>query len=501
MPTLSNTEAAPQIGGLVFFGDSGSDPGNLFALTEGLINKENLSIGGPNGEVSDGPTHPTYTALALGVSETYNYAIAAAEAARTQTLGELLAPGGRLIVPTDDPRLGYDINLGAQIDRYLADFDGQDLSGTRAVIQIGSNDFLAIQPGTLPEVLASAFAIQTQAIAATLDAATELLLGGVGSVAVYSLLDPAFFPTYATTAETRKLTVALFDSYNLVMAEGIENLQATGLDVRMIDLSVITDAMINDAASFGFVAPANLTLTAGDPLQLADYDADQVVFWDEFHLGTATHGVIGAFAAFAQVKSPVVLGEGDDASMADDGDDLAFAYGGADTVEAGSGADSVFGGSGTDTIRGASGDDQLSGGSDADWLHGGMDQDVLVGDGGDDVLRGGAGRDVLIDGLGQDTIMGSYGDDTFIFIEPSLIGGTQAAADIFCSRFGHDTLYLALGAETYLAAQSLTTAQLLDALNVTALGVEEVIVVQGRAGLAGLSGEDWYDSADLWGLI
>ena len=503
MPDTMRTVAVQPPQGLVYFGDSTTDPGNLFAITEGLIDEGiRASSGGPNGEASDGPTHATYAAAVLGVATLYNYAIAAAEAAGVQTLGALLAEGGGLIVPPDDPRLGYDINLGAQIDRFQADFTEQDQSGLTAVILIGGNDYLALAGGTLAALLAAAAPVRAQAVAATLAAAQDLLAGGVGSVVIYTLLEPSFYPTATAGSEAqRAIAAALFDSHNAALAAGAADLAAEGLEVRLVDLSVLTDALTDDPSSFGFIAPRDLLLTTGDPEQLAQYDADQVLFWDGLHVTTATHGVIGAFTAHVLEGESVALSDSGDAATGGQGEDLVFAYAGADEITAGAAADSVFGGSGPDRIWGAGGRDQLSGGSDADWLGGAAGRDVLAGESGDDMLRGGVQGDVLIDGPGNDTLFGGYGDDTFIFVEPGLNGSTETFADNFHGRIGNDTLYLVLDAESAAQAGTQATAELLAGLGIATLGIEQVIILDGREGLEALAGQDWFASADLWGLV
>lgn len=507
MPRPNPAADAPTRGGIVYFGDSLTDSGNLYDQTEGLVDEDiRNSSGGPNGEASDGPTHATYAGQILGLEddEIYNYAIAGAEAAGSQALGDFLTEDGDdpLIVPPDDPRLQFDMNLGAQIDRFLADFDGVRLSGTTAVILIGGNDYLAVEGTTLQETLADAATSMVQAVAATLRAAKDLSRAGMGEVVIYSLPDAAFFPNITSSSPAEQaLATALFDKHNQLLADGVAALQARGHDIRMLDLSPVTDAIADDPTAFGLIAPLDLTLTDGDPDLLALFDADQVAFWDSIHPSTATHGIIGAYTALALNGDPIDLGDGDDVLELSGDKDLVFGGAGNDAVQLGNDDDVMFGGSGNDTIGGNNGQDLVVGGSGNDLLFGGKGDDVVDGSQGNDILFGANGDDVLIDGLGNDILFGGKGDDIFIFVEPILIGGAGAGVDSFVGGDGDDALYLALSAETIEAMGSRSPALVLADLGITAVGIETIVVVEERDGLSVLSDADWFASADVWGLI
>jgi Ca2+-binding RTX toxin-like protein len=173
---------------------------------------------------------------------------------------------------------------------------------------------------------------------------------------------------------------------------------------------------------------------------------------------------------------------------------------------ASAGRDTLFGGSDADLLSGGGDSDQLSGGSGNDELRGGRGRDVLDGDEGNDLVLGGKGKDVLIDGLGDDILKGAANNDCFLFTDPALIGGQEGTfTDIIFGGTGKDTIYLALSSENYaLYADDLmgdAPSDALNALGLTVKGVEYIVVVEGRAGLQILAGEEWYSSADLWGLV
>ena len=358
---MSNASSTPIDGPLVFFGDSLSDDGNLYDQAAPLLNEETLSeFGGAGGRASNGAVWTETVDDLLDVTESYNYAIAGAEAIGTQTIGDFIDEAGLtddLTVAPDDPALDWDMNLSAQIDRFAADAAPYDLSTTTAVILIGGNDYGAIDLSANPVVvLAQAAAALTGIVQSTAQAVTDLAAQGVGDIVVSSLPSFTFFPVFATLdPETQALADDLTVLHNQTLEAAIDNLAENGVPARMLEMRGITDAIVDDPGSFGLLAPYTLTLEEGAPEDLAPYDEDQVAFWDALHPTEATHGVIAAYSAYALEHDPTRLSAGDDATTLGDSDDLAFGYAGADTIETGAGDDSAFGGSGDESFSAAPG--------------------------------------------------------------------------------------------------------------------------------------------------
>ncbi len=501
----------PATSQLVFFGDSLTDSGNLSAASIGLIEEDlRLSLGGPTGEASNGPTYATYASDLLQVDAAYNYAVAGAEAVGSQTLGEFIEENSfsdQLLVPLDDPALQFDMNLAAQIFRFEADFTGQDLSTTTAVILIGANDYIAIDLTNPAAALIEAAQTMGNVVAATMAAAKSLVDEGVARVVICSLPSASFISDIAgSSLAFIALADTLFTLSNQTLEAAVNDLANSGAPVQFLDLTAVTQAIAEDPSSFGLIAPYGLTLTLGDAAELALYDEDQVAFWDDIHPSTATHGVIGAYTAYAIDNPAMAMTDGDDLVSGDASANLIFGYGGSDEVLASAGRDTIFGGIDADLLSGGGDSDQLSGGSGNDELRGGRGRDVLDGDEGNDLVLGGKGKDVLIDGLGDDILKGAANNDCFLFTDPALIGGQEGTfTDIIFGGTGKDTIYLALSSENYaLYADDLmgdAPNDALNALGLTVKGVEYIVVVEGRAGLQILAGEEWYSSADLWGQV
>jgi len=493
---------------LIYFGDSLTDNGNLYDATEGLFPDElRDELAGPSNAVSDGPTHAAYTTELTGLS-TANYAIAAAEAAGSYLLGDLIDGAGltdELIVPITDPALDFDINLGAQIDRFEADSAGQDLSGSTAFILIGGNDYGNIDFAS-PTVLADALATMSAAISGVQQAAFDLALSGVGTIVISTLPNIGFFPSLGSLSDGEAAAADLFFSlHNGLLNRTADQLNDLGYNAEVMNLDIVTAAITEDPTGFGLIAQYDQTML--DSNVLDDFDADQVAFYDSIHPSTATHGIMGAFTAhYLNGDAIDALNVADNFSIQGTTNDLVFGYEGADTVVGNAGDDIVFGGSGRDEIFSGADNDLASGGKGSDLVKGMRGNDILDGDSGDDTIIGGAGDDLLIDGLGDDNVSGGYGNDSFIFAERSLIGGGSGTdSDVFNGGMGFDTLYLVLDTLSFdTLADALTGATpnaALASLGISATNIEQIEVLDGRADLASLSGEAWFDQADVWGLI
>ncbi len=506
------TASSTQVGSeLVFFGDSLTDDGNLYAETDGVLpNSLRNELAGPTGAASDGPTYAVYAAQDLGVTTYLNYAVAGAEAIGTQSLGDFITASGYasdLLVPPDDPSLQWDMNLGAQIDRFEADTSGQDLSDATSVILIGLNDYANIDLSNPLGAILQAAQVLAQSVSATMDAAASLVADGMGAVVISSLPDAAFLPTIAFSGSVElALAETLFTAQDASLAAGASDLASQGAPVRYLDITSITAAIAEDPHGFGFIAPYDLTLTSGDPA-LANYDSDQVAFWDSEHPSTATQAMLGAFQAYALENPVTALSEGSDNSVLASGSDMCFALEGDDTVVANLGNNSIFGGSGSDLLNGRRGSDLLSGGTGNDELHGGRGNDLVAGSEGNDLLWSGLGNDVLIGGLGSDTLNGCQGNDTFIFTQAELIGGaTGTDSEVIHGGKGQDILYVVLDQAHYdaLAAdlQGASPDAALASLGLHVAGVESIVAIDGRGGEAAVLGAtDWYHTADTWGLL
>lgn len=489
---------------IVYFGDSLTDNNNLFTIGEGILPDEiREDIAGPTGAVSNGPTHAAYTTDLLGAEEA-NFAVAAAEALGTFTLRDLAIENGfedQLLVPIDDPALDFDINFDAQIDRFLAESAGEDLSHTTGFILVGANDFNNIDFDS-PSLIEDAFNLVEDIIAAQVAAALELFDAGMGTVWLSELPVAEFFTATSALSELESIAAnQTFDIFNNRLADAVDDLADGGFDARLMPLSEVTNAIVEDPTGFGFLAPYTDTLTESNALDI--FDEDQIAAFDSIHPTTATHGVIGAFNAHVlDGKSTVVQNDVSNAlslGIARGDTSVVFMNGGDDLLDARFALGKLigFGGTGNDSISGWRADDLISGGAGDDSLSGFAGDDVINVGLGNDVAKGMRGFDLLIDSLGDDFLRGGRDDDIFVFTDASLLGGTDNGTNIIVGGEGYDILYLIVED----VAPGTDTDQLAADLGLRVRTVEEIIVLDGREALRDFEGDPVFDEADIWGLI
>ncbi|MFO1143452.1 MAG: SGNH/GDSL hydrolase family protein [Amaricoccus sp.] len=506
---------------LLVFGDSLSDLGAAYELS-GEVIKVPIppSSAGYNGWFSNGVIQSGVTADLLGL-DAEGYAVGGARAVGSRTVEQYLVDNGydtpEIMLPNPDATaLATDTYLGGQVKRYVADTLLHPPSeGTMAAIWIGANDYNGLPPDATPEQVAQTI---TAVVTNTVAAAGAIAATGVEHILLYNLPGPDFLPLTLPPAFAQ--VVAL---HNAALAQGVAGLASLGIDAEIVDMNRITGEITADPRTFGlnpaymkqpmllgvgsqptwdpvaqnWVVPANPAVAGVAP--------DRIAFTDFLHPSSATHGVLGAFAAASVSDNQVFLGDGDDVRrtgpradlvLAGAGNDRIFSQGGGDTVLAGIGNDRVFGGSGRDILAGGAGDDRM---------HGGAGDDVVAGSDGNDIATGGAGRDLLVDGLGHDLMAGGAGRDAFLYIEAASLGGSNPDdGGRFIGGSGADTLYLAVdGATRALVEAELHggSSQRLDAIGVTTRSIEHYVFVDLDDPAAGIATGARLHEADLWGIV
>ncbi|MEM8658506.1 MAG: SGNH/GDSL hydrolase family protein, partial [Pseudomonadota bacterium] len=455
---------------LVYFGDSLTDDGAIFELTEEvLFLGVPFTAAGYDGRFSDGPVYSAYATDLLGIENVETFAIASARAVGSRSLQDFLDGNGLNLLKkpgADAGILATDINIGAQVNRYLA--EGPVAPGMAASLLIGLNDFNNFTPSSSDPlaVLLEAQALITDVVSSTLTAAGTLAAAGVETIILNTLPESLFFPgSQLAPVELQELGTFALDAHNDALIAGAA---ALPVEVKIVDFQALSAEIIADPLTFGFVAPLGapkilsavpqVSLTDGLSVEVeenplaATLDDDQFGFFDFLHPTTAMHGVLGSFQA-ASLTHRVSIGE----SMVETGRgrDLVLSGDGDDQISTGGGRDIVFSGLGDDQASGQRGRDILAGGAGDDMMRGGFGADVVAGGTGDDKIYGGGNSDILIDGLGSDMAFGGAGADAFLFVEAELIGGTSGEdQDVFRGGTGTDTLVLALTEETRAAVEA-----------------------------------------------
>ncbi|MEO1494450.1 MAG: SGNH/GDSL hydrolase family protein [Pseudomonadota bacterium] len=530
--TSDNSDQTDRI---VYFGDSLTDGGTIFELTSQILAVPFplASEGYVGGVFSDGPVYSQVAPDLLGIGTVENFAVGGARALGSRPISEI--GGGALDplqLPGVDPELlAFDIDFGGQIGRFLAGETADPFSGsTTASILIGLNDLAAFAADTGPDPVGAGTALVENIVLTTFGAAQTLALqGDVDRIVLYTYPDASFFPfNQFLDPALQPLADLLVEGHAAGLEAGAAQLNAAGIETIIVPLSEITGEIGADLGTFGFlnagpvlfgsatdpdvaITPDGIEFSFPENPAVAGLDADQIVFYDLLHPTAATHGIFAAFTEAVLEDATHFLTDEADIVRGTRDDDFVLAKGGNDIVRTGRGEDVAFGGLGHDWIATGRGDDIASGGSGNDVVHGGRGADVVAGNAGNDWLTGGRGNDILIDGLGSDYAFGGRGNDVFLYTDGALIGGeTGADHDLFVGGRGYDTVFLAVRDEIRAdveadAATSCFGINHIDALNLTLIGIEDVVVVDDRQALASVSvsgvQEDLLAAADLWGLV
>ena len=552
---------------IVVFGDSLSDNGNFNALAADFLIKD--ESGNPVYSVpfqydgsgwvrtysevafTDGTVYADTLAGLLLLEASYeNYAFGGAQALGQKLGASYVQEYSNLSYTTIDGGTGtfsivedtdaalaeygdFDINLAAQVDRYLENYPDGVPDGTLAVLNIGANDlgdfdtsFFNILLGGVNE-FAEDFGIEIETQARRLAAA------GVDEIVFYLLPVAEIFIGYGDLNWLeRPVARDLIDSVNDEIAYRAHLLEAEGIATEVVRLDIMSEELLVDMKSYGFLYQGPyLYGYSGDPtwvetsagvieptfdvnLTATNYRPEQILFFDEIHPSGALHDLLAVFSSETLTTDEIFGSNGSNVIDLTAADDFVVARAGADEVNLGAGDDVALGGIGNDTLRGGDGSDLLIGGAGNDILEGGSGNDLLAGSAGADYLFGGDDADILIGGLGNDFAFGDGGDDVFIFYEEALWGGSGGSTDVCDGGDGDDTLlvFLTLAGSAALrvsADGSSTTLLFDDGSTLTAYSMENITLYNGLPEDTGSPIETLamnddllarYDEGQLWGI-
>ncbi|MCF3936000.1 hypothetical protein L1787_21655 [Acuticoccus sp. M5D2P5] len=551
-------------------GDSLTDYGNFIPLItppgmDATLREEllySLSITNLQGDIDgdgqdDGVSYPQTAVWTLGLAgDIVNVAVATARAIGSRTVEQSLRngtdPGGTVSLfdfagadLTPEQR-AYDINLTAQVDRIIADFEERGAPANAAVtLLVGANDLADVVAGnadlfsgavsieTVLAILPEFAATMAGIVETTVEAALRLDAAGVDTI-VYLTSPIANVPLVnRIAAPVPAIADILMELQNAVLGAALSALTLRpdfDAQVKTVDVAALVSAVEADPSNFNIQAFAEPYYEASSPYPVDEGGAlalfepvnpdfpfaapdDRSFFFDILHPNANAHDLIAAFLD-ASLTGTVTFG-GDAGGFTRDtlfsGDDLMIMGGGNDAIVTDRGADIVFAGAGNDTVNGGRGDDILAGGSGNDALHGGAGprlfgirlpagNDILDGHDGNDTLDGGSGHDALFDGLGSDLVRGGRGNDLLVHVDEPLLGGTAANAadiDVFDGGPGWDTLLLILpdAGDRTLVIDAIDASRgfggaigdvSIPALGLAFTGIERVVIVEERALPAGL---------------
>ena len=272
---------------IVVFGDSLSDPGNLFALErinitppydtlDSMLIPDNVYARGGH-HLSNGPTWIEQYARTVGLAadtrpafqdfgvKATNYAVSGARA-------------------HDD---GINVNLGAQVNEFLNDFSGKASADALYVIEFGSNDIRDILAGGDPATIFSgAFSTIGNSIASLYAAgARKFLICYAPDFSLTPAVRP--FPEFM-----RAIARSVSIGYNLGLEAVVGSVVSLPeIEIVRLDFFTLLNKVVAAPALVNLSVVDQPCITPGIPPYTCK-DPGQYMFWDGAHPTKAGHAIM-----------------------------------------------------------------------------------------------------------------------------------------------------------------------------------------------------------------
>ena len=300
IPGVSAEPPAPY-STIVVFGTSLSDPGNAFALRGGtntapdyqldplLVPSAPYARGGHH--FSNGATWIEQLARSLGLAGRVRPAFAP-----DSLLATNYAVGAARAY--DD---GANVNLGDQVQAFLANSGGVAPSDALYVIEMGGNDIrdaiVAYQTGG---ALAAA-AILEQAITAIAQNMQLLHAAGARDFLVWLPpnlgLTPAIQRLNQISPGAAQLATGLSQGFNFYLGGALSQLSALpGITIRRFNAFALLGEIVANPSAFGLSVTASTCVTP-NVAPFFCQQPDEYLFWDGIHPSAAAHAIVAAAAA------------------------------------------------------------------------------------------------------------------------------------------------------------------------------------------------------------
>lgn len=263
------TALIPNFTSLSVFGDSLSDPGNLFALTGNLFPPPPYF----NGRFSNGPIWADLLPERFGLTadQVSNVAIGGATTGRDNGLDSFL--GTNLPGVLDE------------VDQYISTLGaaGADPGGLY-VVWAGPNDFfnLPSDPTAIPSVIA-------QSVSNVVTAISTLATQGADTFLIPNLPNLGLLPrSLEAGTATAAAATAISLAFNSTLGTALSTLeQNLAIDVIEVDIFSLTQELINRSSEFGFT-----NVTAPLIEQIPPSDPNGFFFWDDIHPTAQVQGLL-----------------------------------------------------------------------------------------------------------------------------------------------------------------------------------------------------------------
>jgi phospholipase/lecithinase/hemolysin len=280
---------------LFVFGDSLSDPGNVFNATKALNDPTRVFPPSPpyvNGRFSDGPVWAEYFGKELGLSPAPVTALLGGQSAQD---GINFAFGGSTTGKNNAFVSDIPTGILTQVDSFTQISNQKADPDALYTIWGGGNDYLFgnnVDP-TVP------IANLTSAIKSLSDV-------GAKNILVFNLPDLGQLPTTSTDPKISAGLSALTGLHNSALSATVAGFQQSGLNIIPVDVNSVVKEIKANPGKFGF-KDANSSCLVGDFNAIAVGTAtlcnnpEDFAFFDGVHPSTRVHNII-AQAALSKVK-------------------------------------------------------------------------------------------------------------------------------------------------------------------------------------------------------
>lgn len=298
-PALAARGAAqPPYDAVVVFGDSLSDTGNVFAALHAHSTPPDYSLdvflvpGAPYARgghhFSNGAVWIEYLARPLGLAGSVRPAFQSA----SPSASNFAVATGRA---RND---GRNVNLGDQVQAFLARTGGVAPSGALYVIELGGND---VRDALVAFPSGGSAAILEAALTAIAENIQALYAAGARHFLVWNVPDISFTPAVqladSQVPGTAFVASALTQAFNAQLALALNGLSLLpGIDLVPFDASGLITAIVADPSAFGLTDATSPCVMPGTP-PFACQGFSGFLFWDGIHPTTAAHEIVARTVA------------------------------------------------------------------------------------------------------------------------------------------------------------------------------------------------------------
>jgi len=287
--------------GIVFFGDSLSDPGNHY-IAFGQVTRPPYqpvaiypyAMGGHH--FSNGPTWAEDLTDELDTPVSGKPALREPGVFTNYAVGRARARPGAPVFA--------DFDLGTQVGAFLTDFGGRAPSNRTYVIWIGANDlFDALEALQVDQTGTASMQIIQQAIGATAESMQLLWAAGAREFLVLNLADPALTPYVRSLGPLAQgASTQLTAAYNGALAQVLTSLGALPqIQIRQFDVDAFLHTVASSPGRYGLRDVQHPCLTFGVATNAVCADPDRYLFWDGIHPTRAGHFLISSALLRANV--------------------------------------------------------------------------------------------------------------------------------------------------------------------------------------------------------